>query len=356
MLEPKNIKKEDFCENDYTIKLPFLPTHTTERSKANYKEFYNFSKSKIDSKNYTQWRKKFDEFLNVQIKDDSTLLLNFYKELYNPQQAEVIRNKVLYSNQPILNCGMAIILTNLAETRREIPEAHFGREIIDNPLEQAQKHSLVVLQSQNLEANLYLSFYGLPAFKPLHAKNLETIKTAGLLPVVLDKAIPTLVHSPANILKDVSKLVLDQNNADLSFKFMQNTKYDFEKHGQVLLNSNNPQIALDACKTFGKDKLPIYKELQKNCMEYGTPKDIIAFARLKDANLTMCANAISKFKDLVVCEVFLREHNGHINRSIVLAPILEEGGFKAKRAVKKLEKQLDKELHENNKGLERKMF
>ena len=60
---------------------------------------------------------------------------------------------------------------------------------------------------------------------------------------------------------------------------------------------------------------------------------------------------------LAVSEKFLHEHNGQFNRSIILAPILEQGGFKTKRYVKKLEKQLDKELRVGkDKGLEQSMF
>ena len=357
MLQPKKINKTDFCENDYTIKIPFLPTHITKKGKENYDAFYSLSQTKITSNNYDSWRNKFDEFLEFQIVEDCTMLINFYKKIYNSQQAEVIRNKILYSNCPILNCSMAIIFANLAETRKEIPDAHFGNESVKDALTLAQKHSLVVLQSQNLAGNLFLSFYGLPTFKQAHSQIIETLKEKGIFSTALDRDIPVLTNSPENILRRVSQMVLEQNNTDLSLKFMQNTRYDFEKHGQVILNSNDPKTAIKTCKTFGKDKLPIYNDLQKICIENGDAKDILEFARLKDANITLCANAISKINNLEVSEKFLHEHNGQFNRSIILAPILEQGGFKTKRYVKKLEKQLDKELRDGkDKGLEQSMF
>ena len=96
MLQPKKINKTDFCENDYTIKIPFLPTHITKKGKENYDAFYSLSQTKITSNNYDSWRNKFDEFLEFQIVEDCTMLINFYKKIYNSQQAEVIRNKILY--------------------------------------------------------------------------------------------------------------------------------------------------------------------------------------------------------------------------------------------------------------------
>lgn len=349
MIKPKNIDKTLYCNDDFEIKIPFLPEFYTAEDKQKFDSFCELSKREFnESWTYDDWRKVYISLKNTLIEHDSTLVIDLYKMLPNAELAENLRLNILDSGKSVINACMAIIYARIAEIIDYLPDVHFGAEKDLNALDVAEQHSKRLFYSRGMAGNALLIQHGLPFYKETHDLFIKWLQYFDFKNEKIQQEYPFLQKYP-EYAHCVSKRILILNNVEYSFDFVKYFDIDLEQHLQKIVEENKVNKAYAILKIKGT-QIPFSHELQKIVANQGKNEMIFDCARMEGADIQLFADAIYYVGRMEDHIAFLKEFNGEFDRAKILSMVASngipngKGTFMQRRFAKKLEKELDQDL------------